>query len=493
MNTNESISRRHFLAASGTILAGSALLNPLSAINAKVVSSTPPAAKLKLAMVGTGSRGTSMWGSDLMRRYADKIEFVGLCDMNPGRVEAGKEIINANCRTFSDLQNPMSAFEKMMKETKPDLLIVTTVDATHRDYIVRGMELGVNVLTEKPMCTDEIQIQQILDAEKRTGKKTLVTHNARYSALLARLWEVLRAGEIGQLQSVTLDWYLDTSHGADYFRRWHRLMEKSGSLLLHKSSHHFDMMNWLIDSDPISVYASGSLDHYGRNGALRAENCRTCPHTAQCKFYWQIERPAMSSEMRDAAGVNRQAPQPENPYRKLYLNCEKYDGYLRDGCVFKNDINIFDKTAATIRYANGVHLAYSFTAYAPYEGYSVVFNGTKGRITLVSDANPALPRKEQGEFIMHKQFSKFETIQVPRATGTHGGSDDLLRDQIFIPSTPDPYKQCAGTRDGAFTCLIGIAARKSIASGQPIQIAGLTSLIPQAQKEYQRDILKINN
>jgi len=440
-------------------------------------------------MVGTGSRGTSMWGRDLVQRYADRIEFVGLCDPNPGRVEAGKEIIGTNCRTYSDLKNPMAAFEKMIAETKPDLVIVTTVDCYHSDYIVRSMELGVNVLTEKPMTTDEKKVQQILDVEKKTGMKTRVGHNARYSPSCATIWELLRAGEIGEITSANLNWYLDTSHGADYFRRWHRLIEKGGSLLLHKASHHFDLLNWWIDSDPESVYASGSLDFYGKNGPYRAENCRTCPHTSECKFYFRIARPSMSDAMRDAAGVMSQ--EEISPYKRLYLDCEKYDGYLRDGCVFKNDINIFDKMAATINYANGVHVAYSLTAYSPYEGYRVAFNGTKGRIDAWSQHSQPTNDIDYDEVVLFKMFSKRRYIQIPKISTTHGGSDDLLRDQIFIPSTPDPYKQCAGTRDGAFSCLIGIAARNSIFSGQPVKIADLTTLTPQAQKQYQRDILSL--
>jgi len=188
-----SISRREFLTTSGIALAGSSLIHPLSEVQAKVKPTIHPAAKLKLAMVGTGSRGTSMWGRDLMRRYPDRIEFVGLCDTNPGRVEAAKEIIGTNCRTYSDLNNPMPVFEKMIAETKPDLVMVTSVDATHNDYIVRSMELGVNVLTEKPMTTDEKKVQQILDVEQRTGMKTRVGHNARYSPHCSRLWELLRA------------------------------------------------------------------------------------------------------------------------------------------------------------------------------------------------------------------------------------------------------------------------------------------------------------
>jgi predicted dehydrogenase len=482
------MSRRNFLAVSGAI-AGTTLLNPLSELKAETAASQQSkAAKLKLAMVGTGSRGTSMWGRDLLTRYPERVEFVGLCDMNPGRVEAGKKIIKADCPVYADGKQPMQAFEKMIRETKPDMLIVTTVDATHHEYIVRGLELGLNVLTEKPMTTDEKKVQQILDAEKRTGKQCRVTFNYRYSPHRAKLWELLRANEIGDLTSVDFHWYLDTSHGADYFRRWHRLVEKSGSLWVHKASHHFDLLNWWIDSDPESVYALGSLDFYGKNGTFRAENCRTCQHTKECKFYFNIDRPAISAAMADAigAGSGTPAPPPRTVYQQLYVDNESHDGYLRDGCVFKNDINIFDKMAASIKYKNGVQVSYSLTAYSPYEGYRIAFNGTKGRIDAwIQESRPTQDR-DFDEIVLFKNFARRQYIQVPYGTSGHGGGDNLLRDQIFVPNTPDPLKQCAGTRDGAFACLIGIAARHSIASGQAVQIADLTSLKPQAQKEYLR-------
>lgn len=457
-NHLNSMSRRHFLASTGA-LAGAALINP-SEIKAESMSvSGTNTKKMRVALAGTGSRGCGMWGRDLMQRYPDRLEFVGLCDLNPGRLDFGKKYIGVNCPTYTD-------FEKMMLETKPELLIVTTIDATHHEQIIRGMELGANVLTEKPMTIDEQKIQAILDAEKRTGKNCRVTFNYRYSPHRAKIWELLRAGEIGEITSVDFHWYLDTSHGADYFRRWHRLVEKSGSLWVHKASHHFDLLNWWIDSDPEVVYGLGALEFYGKNGPFRSENCRNCKHTKECNFYWDIN----SNEY----------------YRNLYVENEKYDGYLRDGCVFKNDVNIFDKMAATIKYKNGVQVSYSLTSYSPYEGYRIAFNGTKGRLDAWIQESKPVSDVNYDELVLFRNFKKREYIQIPHGTSGHGGGDALLQDQIFLPDTPDPMQQCASARDGALACLVGIAARKSIASGQPVNIADLTSLKPESKKQYVR-------
>ena len=457
---HNTISRRQFLATTGAIT-GTALLNPLTGMKAEAANVMAPKAskKLRLAMVGTGIRGTTMWGRDLMKAYPDYMEFVGLCDKNEGRLETGKRIIGASCPTYTD-------FEKMMQETKPDVLIVTTVDCTHHEFIIRAMELGCDVLTEKPMSTDEKKIQAILDAEKKTGRKCRVTFNYRYSPHRAKIWELLQAGEIGEITSVDFHWYLDTSHGADYFRRWHRLVENSGSLWVHKASHHFDLLNWWIDSDPETVYALGDLNRYGRNGEFRAKNCRSCPYTSKCKFFWDITKSKTSMD--------------------LYVANEKYDGYLRDGCVFREDINIFDKMAATIRYKNGVQVSYSLMAYMPYEGYRIAFNGTKGRLDAWIQESHRTSDVNYDELVLYKNFGRREYIQIPFGTSGHGGGDALLKDQIFLPDTQDPYKQCASIRDGALACLVGIAARKSIASGGPVKIGDLTTIQPEEKKLYER-------
>src|SRR5215207_2876280 len=188
---HNTVTRRDFMAASGA-LAGAMLMNPLDAVASPAWTVDK---KKRIAIVGTGSRAKGMWAEDVAKAYPDKVEFVGLCDINPGRLEYFKKSVGFTCPTFTD-------FEKMMKEVKPDMLIVTTVDATHHDFIIRGMELGADVITEKPMTTDEQKCEAILEAEKKTGKKVTVTFNYRYSPHRAKIYELLRNGSIGDITSV---------------------------------------------------------------------------------------------------------------------------------------------------------------------------------------------------------------------------------------------------------------------------------------------------
>jgi predicted dehydrogenase len=445
--------RRDFLktsgAAIGSMMAYSVIGKPL----VEAVGSTSK--KIRYAVVGCGHRGSGMWGKQLVDTgYKEYIDFVGLCDTNPGRLEFMKKAIAVDCPVFTD-------FDKMLKETKPDTVMVTTPDGTHDQFIIKALEFGADVITEKPMTTDETKCQAILDAQARTGRKVTVTFNYRYSPHRARLYELLRAGEIGEITSVDFHWYLDTSHGADYFRRWHAYRAVSGSLLLHKATHHFDLLNWWLASEPEEVFAYGALEFYGKNGKFRGKNCRLCGHQAACDFYRDFTKDKRMTE--------------------LYFDNEHYDGYFRDGCVFREDIDIFDKMAVQIRYASKVQVSYSLTTYSPYEGYRIAFNGTNGRLEAwIKERQPW--EEEDGDVIyLTKNFGKRKIIRIMPQSGGHGGGDPLLHARIFKDQNqPDTLRQAAGVRDGAMSVLIGIAARNSIDSGKPVRIDSLTSLKPKA-------------
>ena len=247
------INRRKFINRTGAIAAGSLIAPSISTLG----SSFNPHAKLRVVLVGTGIRGTSFWGRSVARNYENELEFVGLCDKNEGRAKLGNKLIGVSCPTFTD-------FDKMMTTVKPDLVIVTTMDSTHHEFIIKGLNYGCNVITEKPMTTDEDKCQAILDAERKTGNKVIVGFNYRYGTLFTAIKEQIVSQKIGDITSVDFHWYLNTYHGASYFRRWHGEKDKGGTLLVHKSTHHFDLLNWMVDSDPVEVFAYGSLEHYGK-------------------------------------------------------------------------------------------------------------------------------------------------------------------------------------------------------------------------------------
>lgn len=439
------LSRRTLLAAGAAGAVGAAAGKALP---------RQPATTRKVALVGTGVRGAGLWGRDLLRNYQGSVELVGLCDINPGRLEYVKGAIGATCEAFTD-------FGRMIEQTKPDQVIVTTVDSTHHQFIVEAMQRGCDVITEKPMTTDEQKCQQIIDAKEETGRDLVVTFNYRYSPHRLKMKELLQSGRIGRLTSVDFNWYLDIYHGAAYFRRWHGKERFSGTLFVHKACHHFDLLNWWIDSDPHTVYAQGDLEFYGRNNDFRHSNCRGCPHAERCEFHWDITQ--------------------SERLMRLYVDHEHHDGYIRDGCVWSEEIDIFDKMAAQIRYANGVQVSYSCTTYSPYEGYRIAFNGTEGRMEAWVKERQPWESPDHDEIRVTDNFGKTELIQIPHATGGHGGGDTRMQNRIFgRADADDPFRQAAGLRDGAMSALTGIAARKSAKSGEPVEIASLTSLVPRA-------------
>ncbi len=405
--------------------------------------------KLKVALVGTGIRGSGTWGKTLLEKYSDVLEMAGLCDINPKRMEYARSYMGATCPTFVD-------FAQMIDQVRPDTVIVTTMDCFHAKYICLAMEMGCNVITEKPLATDEKMCQVILDAEKRTGKKLTVTFNYRYSPEAVRIKEILISQEIGDITSVDFNYYLDVYHGASYFRRWHGFKQFSGSLLVHKATHHFDLMNWWLSAEPVEVNAYGTLRKYGYNGKIRSARCMDCPHKNACEFYWDITR--------------------EPHLMNLYVKAESEDGYIRDACVFREKINIWDTMNVQVQYHNLVTMSYSLNAFMPYEGYFVGFNGTKGRFDARVYHNQPWNTESLADFRITSNFGKSKKFSLASGGSGHWGADQVMQDRIFRNPEEDPLGQGAGSRDGAMSILIGIAARRSIEQKRLFKIEELVKI-----------------
>lgn len=430
--------------------------------------------KKRYAIVGTGARAT-MYRDALVNTFAHRCELLALCDKNPLRLEAFQP----------NPENPLPGyapedFERMIREHSIDEVIVTTMDSTHHDFICRAMETGADVISEKPMTTTPEKCQQILDTIDRTHRTLRVTFNYRYAPRNSKVKEVLQSGAIGEVISVHFEWLLDTKHGADYFRRWHRNKINSGGLMVHKSTHHFDLVNWWLSSVPETVFALGGLRFYGADNAIRRGESIT------------YRRATGSPEATNDPFALDLSQDPE--LKKLYLDCESADGYHRDLNVFGHGIDIEDDVAVTVRYHNQTTLSYHLTAFSPCEGYRVAFNGTEGRLELhviestyvsgKSDdhnfsknvkgaANHAV--EEPTTLTLQKHWQKPVQLEIDQKNvGGHGGADTLMLRDLFEPEQiNDLLGRAAAHRDGALSILTGIAANQSMKTGQAIAVSKL--------------------
>ena len=396
----------------------------------------------KYVVVGVGGRARVYYES-LVRDYKDICELAAFCDINRTRCEYANRVIKEEFGAEPVPIYNIDEFEKMLAEQKPDKVIVTSIDRTHHRYIIKAMELGYDVITEKPMTTDAKKAQEIVDTIEKTGRNLCVTFNYRYAPHSSKVRELLMQNVIGDITQVHFEWFLNTSHGADYFRRWHRDKRNSGGLLVHKSTHHFDLINFWLDSAPETVFAFGDLKFYGRENAEKR---------GITKFYSR----AYGSENAKGDPFALVMEGNEN-LEGMYLNAEHEDGYFRDQSVFGDGISIEDTMNVLVRYENGVQMSYSLNAYSPVEGFRACLTGTKGRIEVdVLDAvyiNGEGKSENEGVSIGKRikvlpMFGSAYDVPVEEVTGGHGGADPQLMEDIFAPKGNDPLKRISSHIDG---------------------------------------------
>ena len=450
----------------------------------------------RYAVAGLGNRA-EMFVEAIAGPHQDVAELVAWCEPNPARAA----YYDARCADLGISSSPLPRYapedlETLIAQERIDVVIVTTPDYTHADLVTRAMRAGADVVVEKPLTIDLAGALAIEEARAETGRDLTVTFNYRYSPRNRTLKDVLRSGVIGDVTSVHFEWVLDTRHGADYFRRWHRLKDQSGGLLVHKSSHHFDLVNWWLDDVPSRVYASGGLRFYGpENAAARGLG----------------ERPDRGTGAHSAADPFALDLREDPRLRDLYLLAEDHDGYRRDLDVFTGPITIEDNLAVMVDYDRGATLTYSLNAHGRWEGYTVAVNGTGGRVELsvvertsvppfpgagggganvldasahdlagqdaltsadsLADADPA--RVRGNRLVVQQHWGEARVVPVVEGEGGHGGGDAALLRDVFRPGGEDPLGLRAGTVDGFRSLAVGIAANASLESGDATRIADL--------------------
>ena len=443
-------------------------------------TATPTARRTRYAVVGLGSRA-QMFVRAIASTHAEHAELVAFCDVNSTRMQVHNRAVQGFGLPPVPTYRPQD-FRSMLERERVDTVVVSTIDRTHDEYIVAALHAGCDVVTEKPMTTDADRCRRILDAQAETGRAVTVTFNYRYNPVHAKVREVIADGAIGEIGSVHFEWLLDTRHGADYFRRWHRDKANSGGLMVHKATHHFDLVNWWIASSPQVVFGLGKLFFYGSTNGTHRDIAR--PYTRA----HGAESAAGDPFALDLAG--------SPTLRALYLDAEHEDGYHRDQNVFGDGITIEDDMTVAVRYRSGATMSYHLTAYSPWEGYHVAFNGSQGRLELDVVENSFVdpgtagtapgealhgveaPPEHSSRLTVRRHWEKPVEIDLPEATGEgHGGGDARMLAEIFGGQRPaDPLGRASTHRDGAQSLLTGLAANRSFETGLPVHVDEILAL-----------------
>jgi predicted dehydrogenase len=433
----------------------------------------------RYAFVGTGNRADLYFGA-VVGPYADVARAVALCDTNRVRLDHYRRL-HAERLPGAGLPAayPAVDFPALLRDHGPATLVVTTPDWTHAGYVTAALDAGWRVVAEKPLTTDAEGCRAIADAAARSDADLVMTFNYRYSPRNTAVRELIASGAVGAVTSVTFEWLLDTGHGADYFRRWHREKRHSGGLFVHKASHHFDLVNWWLDDVPSDVYAVGSRHVYGPDGAAAS---------APEAFRLDLDSSPRLAAMFGTAATAE-------------------DGYVRNRGVTEQGVDIDDNLAALVTYECGALLTYALNAHAPWEGYRVGINGTEGRLELevveraavglaphavdpgVERPDPAGPadpidstylggqggaaRTPGTRLLVQRHWEAAREVAVPDHGGPHGGGDALLLDDIVRGTEPDPFGRRAGLADGVRAVLVGVAANRSLEGGRAVALAEL--------------------
>ncbi len=204
--------------------------------------------RTRYALVGAGNRA-QMYVDAITERFADRADLVAWSDPNPGRLDYYEELLD---RPVGAGPGPLRAGPAGVDDRRAgraDAVVVTSPDVTHAPVIVDCLQRRGR--RRRGEAADHRRGRAARPSARRsaeTGRQVAVTFNYRYSPRNTALQAAdRRRARSATVTSVHFEWVLDTVHGADYFRRWHRDKANSGGLLVHKSTHHFDLVNWWLD------------------------------------------------------------------------------------------------------------------------------------------------------------------------------------------------------------------------------------------------------
>ena len=376
--------------------------------------------KFTVAIIGCGSRGAEAYGRE-MANHPDKFEIKALFDINKEKVDKYGEIFGVS--QDNRFLTESSFFEKR----RADALVIASLDNDHVRQCEKALELGYDVLLEKPITGSESECESLLNAYKKYGGKVVVCHVLRYAPAYIKVKEVLDAGTLGSLVMIDSIEQVCYWHQAHSFVRgnW-RNSGESSPMILQKCCHDLDLLQYYASSKCESLSSIGDLKHFRKEfkpeGA--SDRCTDCKYIKDCTY----------SAESIYVGNWKSVGSPENcwPYNAITtaspLTEQAIYQAIKEGpygrCVYACDNDVVDHQIVSMTFENGVKANLRMTAFTAGGGRIMRFFCTQGEIELRDAENKVYVRR----------FNKPEEIIDVNALlneggHTHGGGDSgLIRD-----------------------------------------------------------------
>ena len=330
-----------------------------------------------VAILGVGARGGNAYGK-LINKFTDKYNIVALCDLREDRLEYYGELFGV------DKENRFTSDIVFFEKKRADLLVIATPDTAHINHAVKAFEVGYDVLVEKPLTDNENECKRLLAAQEKHGCRALVCHVLRYAPAYTKLYEIISSGKIGKL--LDINWiepvgYWHQAHS--YVRGNWRNTADSAPMILAKSCHDLDLIQWYAKSKCKSISSVGSLDFFKEENAPEGatERCQDCPHKDTCPYSAYriyIERWHQFG-----------CPTHEWPYNVVTaepVSEEKMREAIESGpygrCVFHCDNNVVDHQTVQMLFENGITATFHMNAFNLHGGRRVAMFGTYGELYM---------------------------------------------------------------------------------------------------------------
>lgn len=409
--------------------------------------------KISVILIGAGNRGITYVKE--MAKYPDKYEVVAVADTSPARRKAVQKMFG-----FSEVKCFLGWEEILSQPKMADLAIISTVDNMHYEPAMKAISLGYHLLLEKPVAQTPEECTEIALAAEKRGVSVLVCHVLRYSPFYKTVKKILADGRIGNVMSAILVEAVQDIHQTHSFVRgnWHSEKE-STPMLIAKSCHDLDIIQWLLDKPCKKVTSFGELTYFTEKNAPEGAPVRcaegTCPVKDTCpynciKLYYEDK----DNEWFRSAATCRNA-KGNVPTDEEVLESLKTTDYGL--CVFHANNDVVDHQIVNMEFEGGTTVQFTMNAFNEGGRYIRLF-GTKGELTAYAADTE----------IDIFDFTSREHVKVPvieteeSILGGHGGGDQGIVLELYDYLSGNYHGYCAANIDRSVkNHLIGFAAEKA--------------------------------